>query len=151
MEKDNGIYSLDALAEWLNGEIGDCSVLITQTQADRQLNLASSGVPLPKALRLEMPIRYSICQHVKAMDFPLVVDNALTHPLLRDNDAVTELGIAAYAGAPTHYGNLQPFGAVCVLKRSIHRWQASEISLILRAASFADRVFASTGNHSPRS
>ncbi|WP_425657099.1 GAF domain-containing protein [Roseobacter sp. EG26] len=137
--------TLEALAEWLSDKIGNCSVLITQVQTDKQLNLATSGQALPDAVRDEVPIGYSICRHVAAMDFPLVIDDAFTHPLLKGNAMVTEFGVGAYAGAPTHSHNSEPFGAVCVLKQNIHRWQAPEISLIIRAASMADKVFAAAG------
>ena len=46
------------------------------------------------------PLTHSFCQHVVASAKPLVIADARDHDLVRDNLALPDLGVLAYAGIP---------------------------------------------------
>ena len=81
-----------------------------------------------------LPIAYAICRHTVAMQHPLVVDDAFTHPLLSCELAVTELRVAAYLGAPLRYMNYQHRGALCAIDVRKRRWSKKDIVIVMEAA-----------------
>lgn len=81
-----------------------------------------------------MPREHTICQHTVAMDFPLIVDDAFAHPLLRGNSFIAGSGIAAYLGAPVHDAGARAAGTICVLQERAFHWSNSDIDVIVEAA-----------------
>ncbi|WP_298835734.1 GAF domain-containing protein [uncultured Roseobacter sp.] len=128
------------VAGWLLRCVGAGSVLITETLEDRHVVHAHRGPRLPEHLRHELPIGYPVCEHTVAMGFPLVVDDAFNHPLLRGNPAVSELGIGSYAGAPMFRENGEAAGTVCAMLPHIHRWRPEQIEAILTATKTAEKL-----------
>lgn len=118
----------------VQAKIGVPIVAMTRITADRQHILVNHGANLPEPFAQAIPLSHSICQHVVAMDFPLVVDDALAHPLIRNNGAVTELGIAAYLGAPLHYDRIRARGSLCAVDMHRRRWSRDDVSTVLNAA-----------------
>lgn len=133
---------LDELAHSVRERLKCDGVLITQVTHDRQIVMANSGLQLPTALTTEMPLPFSICQHVVAIDFHLVIDDAASHPMLHDNLAVSDLGIHAYLGAPVHIREAEPFGATCALQNQQRHWSYKDIENIMFAARRADGLLA---------
>ena len=72
------------------------------------------------------------------MDFPLAIDDALSHPLMRGNLAVSKFNVAAYIGAPVHVENGEAMGAVCAIEFHQRRWTEEDIRFITDAARMAD-------------
>lgn len=114
--------------------------LVTRISEDRQHVLAHAGRPLPDWFKTSASLDYSICQHSVAMDFPLVIDDALSHPLMRGNRAVTELNIAAYLGAPVHAASGPAMGTICAVEFHQRRWTEDDVRFIADAARAADRL-----------
>ncbi|MBJ7329268.1 MAG: EAL domain-containing protein [Solirubrobacteraceae bacterium] len=74
-------------------------------------------------------LTHSFCQYVVSGDAPLIVDDVASHPVLASNPAVSELGIAAYAGAPLRvYG--QVLGAVCAIDPVARTWSSDDLLLL---------------------
>ena len=46
------------------------------------------------------PLSHSFCQHTVTSGKPLIVADAREHPLVRDNLAIGDLNVIAYAGVP---------------------------------------------------
>ena len=93
---------------------------------------------LPEELVQETPLSHSICQHSVAIEFQLVIDDTNGHPLLKDNLAVSELGIGAYLGAPIHVHKGTVIGAICALEFQPRNWSVQDIEFITLAAGIAD-------------
>src|SRR6202042_2654774 len=74
--------------------------LLSLVDGDRSFFKSSVGLPELWASRREMPLSHSVCQHVVAMNLPLVINDARADPLVSDNQAVAELRIVAYLGIP---------------------------------------------------
>ena len=138
MEMFETATTLSRLAFSLREATGAKAVLVTEVAKPYQFILANAGLTLPADMVRAMPISHSICQHVVAMDFPLLVDDAMTHPLLRGNGAVDQMGVCAYLGAPIRRRDGRPCGAICAIETQPRRWTTEDLSLVLKAARRAD-------------
>ena len=119
-------------------------ILITKVTQSMQYVLAKNGIDLPDTYKDSMPLNLSICQHTAAMDFPLVINNTITHPLLRENRAFAELNIVSYMGAPIHLDQSDvPTGALCAVDQHERRWNEDEIAILVIAARACDRIYKS--------
>ncbi|QCO58094.1 GAF domain-containing protein (plasmid) [Pseudorhodobacter turbinis] len=84
-----------------------------------------------------------------AMDFPLIIDDTITHPLLRDSLAFQDLGIVAYLGVPVHAHEGKTTGVFCAVELKQRRWSARDIEIITQAAQHAERLFARSLTRKP--
>ena len=74
--------------------------LVSLVDDNRQFFKSQIGLPEPLAQTRQTPLSHSFCQHVVALNQPLIVSDAREHPLVYDNMSVPELNIIAYAGIP---------------------------------------------------
>ncbi|WP_170311809.1 GAF domain-containing protein [Sulfitobacter sabulilitoris] len=132
--------TLERLVKATNDVLGAVGVLVTRVTNTRQIVLANSGIALPATLASWQPLSHSICQHAVAMDFPLAIDDTITHPLLQGNSAFSDLRVAAYLGAPVHDRRGKATGAICALEVRQRRWTQENIDTIRQAAAVADRL-----------
>ena len=105
-------------------------VLVTLIEPYRQTFLSSWG--LPEAIRSsgETSIEFSICQYAVATRKPLIIGDTATDPVLRTNRAVTELGVAAYAGIPLITPAAHAIGTLCVLDVVAREWRDDQLALL---------------------
>ena len=83
------------------------------------------------------PLSHSFCQHVVTSGAPLIVTDALTHPLVGDNRAIRDLGVRAYAGVPLTTANGQTLGSLCAIDTAPRQWTEGELDTIRDAAAAA--------------
>lgn len=114
-------------------------VLMSLVDADRQFFKSQCGLPSPLAETRETPLSQSFCQYVAAIGEPFVVEDARTHPLVRDNDAVVDFGVIAYAGMPLTTEQGHTLGSFCALDTKPRRWTTRELELL---RDFAQQVMA---------
>ena len=131
------VSSLNELAASVRAKLNSVAVMISLVGDRGQQVIAIDGMTLPDQFQDGVPLDYSICQHTMAMNFPLAIDDAVSHPLLRDNKAFPELGITSYVGAPIHDEN-KPVGAICAIELKQRRWMTEEVDLMVMAAGIAD-------------
>ena len=80
--------------------------------------------------RRETPLSHSFYKHAVAWATePLVVRDARKDATFRDNPAVQELGIVAYAGVPLMHGG-QALGTLCVIDVEPRAWSYDEIETL---------------------
>src|SRR4028118_1165164 len=89
--------------------------LVSLVDADRQFFKSCVGLPQPWASARQTPLSRSFCQHVVSAADPLVIADAREHPLVRDNLAVADLGVVAYAGFPLVTGDGHVLGSFCAI------------------------------------
>ena len=75
--------------------------LVSLVSAERQFFPGAVGLPEPWAARRQTPLTHSFCQHVVDIEVPMVLPDARLYPRVRDNLAIEDLGVIAYAGMPT--------------------------------------------------
>jgi diguanylate cyclase (GGDEF)-like protein/PAS domain S-box-containing protein len=103
--------------------------LVSLVDEHRQFFKSAVGLGEPWATRRETPLSHSFCKYVVASGQPLVISDARESPLLRDNLAVSELGVIAYAGVPLVAGG-EAIGAFCAIDRRPRHWSDDELRLL---------------------
>jgi GAF domain-containing protein len=122
----------DALTQRAAARLGTPAAYLTLLDDKRQF-LASAvrpgGVDGPR----EGPASASYCQHVVAADDVLVVENALTDPLVSDNVATTRDGVRAYLGVPIRKDGY-PLGSFCVVDTAPRQWTDGDLAVLQQLA-----------------
>ena len=111
--------------------------LVSFVSDDRQVLRGAIGLPEPYATRRETPLSHSFCQHVVMSEEPLIIEDAREHPLVRDNLAIPDLGVVAYAGIPLRTKEGQILGSFCAIDTAPHAWTAAEIAMLTDFAAAA--------------
>jgi serine phosphatase RsbU (regulator of sigma subunit) len=129
----SGAFDLitEAVAIGLNVPIA----LVSLVGRERQHFVAKGGGGTREMVN-GTPLSHSFCRHVVVRQEQLVINESVTDPLVEDNPAIEDLGVAAYAGQPiTVHGHV--LGSLCAIDNEARQWSEHEVKL-LRA--FADVV-----------
>jgi CheY-like chemotaxis protein len=104
--------------------------LLSLVDADRQFFKSQVGLPDVWAEKRETPLSHSFCQWVVSGHEELVVNDARVHQVLRNNRAVDELGVGAYAGVPISAIEGQPIGSFCAVDVKPHPWSDDDLATL---------------------
>ncbi|WP_255658091.1 PAS domain S-box protein [Actinoplanes sp. L3-i22] len=105
------------------------TALVSLVLDDRQVFASHLGLPPAWAALGQTPLTHSFCQHVVDGDRPLVVTDARENPLVKDNLAITEIGVVAYAGMPIRVDG-QTLGAFCAIDGSPREWSEPDLAIL---------------------
>ncbi|MBI3968954.1 MAG: GAF domain-containing protein [Chloroflexi bacterium] len=111
--------------------------LVSLVDAQRQFFKSAVGLTEPWASRRETPLSHSFCQHVVVSGQPFVVVDAREHPLVRENLAIRDLGVIAYAGMPLATKQGDVLGSFCAIRPNPHEWTADQLDLLRDLAAAA--------------
>lgn len=100
---------------------GSATALVSLVDENRQYFKSALGLGEPLASDRQTPLSHSFCQYVAASGRPLVIDDARTHELVKDNPAVSEFGVIAYLGTPL-WAEGKCIGSLCVLETHPRQW-----------------------------
>lgn len=103
---------------------------ISLVDENRQFFLSCIGVQEPWASARETPLSYSFCQHALADRETLVIEDARRHPLVRENLAVDEMNVIAYAGVPLVTSSGVALGTLCVIDDKPRAWTKDQIDTL---------------------
>jgi hypothetical protein len=98
------------------------TALLSLVDKDRQFFKSQYGLGEPWATERQTPLSHSFCQWVVTEKTNLIIEDAREHPVLRNNGAVHDLGVIAYAGVPLAIDADHPVGSFCTLDSSPHHW-----------------------------
>src|SRR4051812_34734442 len=104
--------------------------LVSLVDADRQFFKSCVGLPEPWRSRRQTPLSHSFCQHAVTSGRPFIIEDARQHPLVRDNLAVSELGVVAYAGIPLRSASGEVLGSFCAIDTKARQWTAEEVETL---------------------
>jgi GAF domain-containing protein len=104
--------------------------LVSLVDADRQFFKSCLGLPEPWSSERGSPLSHSFCQHPVASREPLLVDDAREHPVLRDNLAIRDMGVIAYAGVPLIDADGFALGTLCVIDSRPRHWTTHQLQLL---------------------
>ena len=104
--------------------------LVSLVDVDRQFFKSQSGLPEPWATDRQTPLSHSFCQHVVRTGEPLLVDDARDDPVLRDNGAVREAGVIAYAGFPLVTPEGLVLGSFCAIDTRPRQWTENDAAIV---------------------
>jgi GAF domain-containing protein len=104
--------------------------LVSLVEADQQVFPGMAGLPEPWASKRCTPLSHSFCQHVVVTAEPLVITDARDEPRVRDNLAIPDLGVVAYAGMPLTDVDGQVLGSLCAIDVQPRTWTAEELDAL---------------------
>ncbi|MGW4946588.1 PAS domain S-box protein [Actinoplanes sp. NPDC004185] len=140
---EDGCYpSLDRLAFAAAQQAGAPMALVSMVDADCQVFASQVGLEEPWASRRGTPLSHSFCQYVVIDDAPLIVPDARADPRLRDNLAIEDLQVAAYAGYPLHAPDGAVLGSFCVIDTVPRDWTPQELAIVQALATAAETEIA---------
>jgi signal transduction histidine kinase len=131
--------AFDRLTTLAQQILGMPIILISLVDRERQFFKSHQGLPEIVAIAQETPLSYSICQHVVRQSEPVIISDAQQDPLVKDNLAVVEMGVGAYAGIPLRTADNEVIGSFCALDMKPHEWTASEIEILTGLAEMTMR------------
>ena len=108
--------------------------LVSLIDADRQFFKSCIGLPEPWASQQETPLSHSFCQYNRIAKKPLLVEDARTHPLFKDNLAIRDLNVIAYLGIPLVTSDGYVLGSFCVIDSQPRHWTEEDVSVVERLA-----------------
>jgi signal transduction histidine kinase/CheY-like chemotaxis protein len=124
----------DRLTREASAVLGTPITLLSLVDEHRQFFKSSVGLSEPLATERETPLSHSFCQHVVASDDVFVVEDARDHPLVRDNLAIRDLGVIAYAGVPVRTSDGIPLGSFCAIDTRPRRWSGEDLAVLRELA-----------------
>ena len=138
--------SFDRLARVAAKVLNAPVALVSLVDADRQFFKSCLGLPEPWATQRGTPLSHSFCQHAVASREPLIVEDSREHELLRDNPAIRDIGVIAYAGIPLIDANGHALGTLCVIDSRPRHWTTDQVQLLsdLAASVVTEIAFAKT-------
>ena len=115
--------------------------LVALVGRDRSFFKSAHGLPEMPPDR-SVPLSHSMCQHVVSSGEPLVVSDTRSHPVLRDNAAVTEMGAGAYLGVPIRSPAGHVLGTLCSVDVEAREWSLDDVATLLATAAAAQGEIA---------
>ena len=101
--------------------------LVSLVDADRQFFKSQQGLPERWARARETPLSHSFCQHVVLRHEPLIVGDARNDPLVCENLAIADLGVAAYLGVPLTTAEGHVLGSLCAIDTEPRVWSQDDL------------------------
>jgi GAF domain-containing protein len=126
--------SFDRLTRLTSSVLNVPVALVSLVDSDRQFFKSCLGLPQPWAAQRQTPLSHSFCQHVVESRRPLVISDAREHPRLRDNPAIRDLGVIAYAGAPLITPDGHVLGTLCAIDHEPRHWTSEQIDILSNLA-----------------
>jgi GAF domain-containing protein len=126
-EGDDAFDRLASIAaRVLNAPVG----LVSLVDHDRQVFAGCVGLPEPWASDRATPLSHSFCQHAVASREPLVIADAREDPRVRDNLAIRDLNVIAYAGIPLIDTDGHALGSLCAIDDKPRTWTPDQVQLL---------------------
>lgn len=137
--------SLDRYARLVSRILGAPIALVSLVEEGRQVFPGACGLPAEIDASRETPLSHSFCQYVVADQAPLVISDAREDDRLRDNPAIPDLGVIAYAGWPItdHTGTI--VGSLCAIDTEPRYWSSHDLELLADLAAACSTELSERG------
>ncbi len=128
--------AFDRFTRRVQRALGVPVALLSLVDVDRQYLKSAQGVGDVR----ETPISHSFCRHVVEAGMPLVVADARLDERVRQNPAIREFGVIAYAGVPLRTCEGHTLGSLCAIAHQAREWTPEDVELLedLAAATMAE-------------
>ena len=104
--------------------------LVSLVTAERQFFPGQVGLPEPWDTKRETPLTHSFCQHVVIEGQPKIYPDARIYAQVRDNLAIPDLGVVAYAGYPLTDADGRTLGSLCAIDSKPRSWTKAQLSTL---------------------
>jgi hypothetical protein len=122
--------AFDRLAQLAAKLLNAPVALISLVDDERQFFKSCVGLAEPWNSARETPLSHSFCRHALGSSQPLVIEDARTHPLVRDNLAIRDLQVVAYAGIPLITPSGHVLGTLCVIDHQPRSWTSDQVETL---------------------
>jgi two-component sensor histidine kinase len=116
--------------------------LVSLVDDKRQFFKSQQGLTGWAGEQRQTPLSHSFCQHVVIQQKPLLISDAERDPLVRENLAVTDLGVKAYLGVPLILPSGHVIGSLCALDSKPRPWSEADLQSL---SDVADIVMSEIG------
>ncbi|GAA4706928.1 hypothetical protein GCM10023349_26600 [Nocardioides conyzicola] len=126
----HGDPSLDRYARMVCRALGVGTATVTIIEPGRAVFPGACGLPEDLQRDRESPLSHSFCKQVVVEQGPVIVADAREDDRLRDNLAIPDLGLIAYAGWPIsdHTGTI--VGSLCAVDGAPRQWTDAQIEML---------------------
>ena len=104
--------------------------LVSLVDDQRQFFPGQVGLTAPWSDKRETPLTHSFCQHVVVEGQPKVFADARIYAQVRNNLAIPDLGVVAYAGVPLTDADGRVLGSLCAIDTQAHAWTPDELAVL---------------------
>jgi GAF domain-containing protein len=101
--------------------------LVSLVDDERQFFPGQVGLEEPWSTKRETPLSHSFCQHVVMEGEAKVFPDARIYAQVRDNLAIPDLGVVAYAGMPLTDADGRTLGSLCAIDTKPRAWTKAEL------------------------
>jgi signal transduction histidine kinase len=134
----------DQLTRLASKLLGAPMALMSLVDAHRSFFKSSAGFPEEARAAGQVPLSHSICRHVVRTNAPVVMNDGRSDPALRDEGAVRDFGVVAYAGVPIVDSEGHALGAFCVIDTAPREWTDRDLAIITTLAACASAEIGRT-------
>jgi GAF domain-containing protein len=106
---------MDELAAWVCIALAVPAALVSLVGADQQVVPGMTGLREPWVSQRSARLTFPFCRHVVTTAQPLVITDARVHHLARDDLAIADVGVVAFAGMPLVDDAGNVLGALCAI------------------------------------
>jgi diguanylate cyclase len=124
------IEAIDRFTRLATDLLGVPVSLVSLLDEDRQFFISEQGLPESWAEAKQTPLSHSFCQHAVASREPLVIEDSREDPRVRDNLAVRDLDVIAYAGIPLILEDGAAVGAFCAIDSQPRHWTERDLRIL---------------------
>jgi PAS domain S-box-containing protein/diguanylate cyclase (GGDEF)-like protein len=126
--------SLGRLAEFAERML-DVPLAVVSLAEGRSFSAPAPDID-PWQARRHAPLSRSLCRLTAESDRALLIEDARTDPIVRENPSLW-LGEIAYAGVPIHAADGAVMGSFCAVDRRPRAWTVDEVETLAGLAGFA--------------
>ncbi|GAA1089224.1 GAF domain-containing SpoIIE family protein phosphatase [Pseudonocardia alni] len=121
---------MDFYAAWVCRALSVPGAAVSLVRDDAQVMPGAAGLGAPLDTDRSVPLSHSLCQWVIAAARPLVIPDTLADPQMRENLAVSVLGMRAYAGIPLFDRAGRVLGSLCAVDHTPRTWSPDELETL---------------------
>ncbi len=122
--------AFDRFAELVKRLLRVPTALVSLVDDERQFFPGMVGLAEPWRGKRETPLSHSFCQYVVIEGRTKVFADARTDPQVRDNLAISDLGVVAYAGVPLTDADGRTLGSLCAIDSVQRDWTDDELGIL---------------------
>ncbi|WP_328858596.1 GAF domain-containing protein [Williamsia herbipolensis] len=132
----------DRIAQMAVDALDVPSAGVSLVSDEKQWFCSAAGLSGDLAETRTVPLDRSLCQYAVSAGSPLVVDDARTHPTLKDHPIVADGTVVAYAGVPLADAAGNAIGTLCAWDGKPKLWTAGHVQILEDLATIVrERIF----------
>jgi two-component sensor histidine kinase len=141
--------AFDRLTRLARKAMGVPAAVVTLVTGNRQFFKSCVGLPEPWQTWRQTPLSHSFCQFVIRRGEPLLISDAREVDYLRENRAIVELGVVAYAGLPLTTPEGVVIGTVAAADGKPRNWTPAELESLrdLAGCAASEVALREAGRH----